>query len=596
MSQAEGEVADTTLAVIWNGDSIDARIGARPGGGQRRARRRSCASPSPHSGATGPTSTHPLVAHAVFGRLAELLWQHRHADSRRGRSPRRVHPRRGQSLTRSRSTVSVSRPAARMSRPPAPRPATLLEEPFAALGSTRPELDAALVAHAVFGRLAELLWQGAHADRAEVDHLVDFCLGAVSSARVDLLQHRASVSRPAARMCAAGARRHAVPLRVVAHHLDLAQVVVVDGEPHARRRRAPRSCTPRHVRAPRSQARRGAARGDDRVDTELGERATVGAADRVPCGAVLVGRGRDREPPVGRFHEAVVGLVADVVDVPGTGAGRSGALVNSPPWNATDVRLSATSTSWPSPRCVRAYSAAMVPNAASVPVPMSCSDIGWITGWSAPPCATMIPLRACRSGSKPAVPASGPSPQPSMWQCTRPGLPARRPSRSRSQVLGHLAGHVLDQRVGVVHERGERLAPGRVLEVEAHLVLVAVQRRERRRRDGAEVLAAGRIDLHHPRAEVLQHEAPERPREELGGVDDEHAVERERPPCLPSLASARSVPTSDGRAGASEPGVRDSTAGRPGPTVPSSPGTGSSRSLAATVSLAAHSARVCTGA
>jgi AcrR family transcriptional regulator len=97
MSQAEGEVAATTLAVIWNGDSVNA--GTAPG----------------------------------------------------------------------RQAASAA-------------PGELLQEPFAALGSTRPELDAALIAHAVFGRLSELLWLGAHADKAEVDHLVDFCLGAVSSA------------------------------------------------------------------------------------------------------------------------------------------------------------------------------------------------------------------------------------------------------------------------------------------------------------------------------------------------------------------------------------------------------------------------------
>jgi AcrR family transcriptional regulator len=96
MSQAEGEVAATTLAVIWNGDSV--------------------------AGPSGPGRT---VARAAPGRL--------------------------------------------------------LEAPFTALGSTRPELDAALAAHAVFGRLSELLWDGAHADPAEVDHLVDFCLGAVRS-------------------------------------------------------------------------------------------------------------------------------------------------------------------------------------------------------------------------------------------------------------------------------------------------------------------------------------------------------------------------------------------------------------------------------
>jgi AcrR family transcriptional regulator len=98
LSQAEGEVATTTLAVIWNGDSV--------GGGSAPAREAANAAPG-----------------------------------------------------------------------------VLLREPFAALRSTRPELDAALVAHAVFGRLSELLWQGEHADRAEVDHLVEFCVAAVSRAR-----------------------------------------------------------------------------------------------------------------------------------------------------------------------------------------------------------------------------------------------------------------------------------------------------------------------------------------------------------------------------------------------------------------------------
>jgi AcrR family transcriptional regulator len=98
LSQAEGEVAATTLAVIWNGDSVGA-----------------------------------------------------------GSAP-------------ARSAANAA-------------PGVLLREPFAELGSTRPELDAALVAHAVFGRLSELLWMSKHADRAEVDHLVDFCLAAVSRDR-----------------------------------------------------------------------------------------------------------------------------------------------------------------------------------------------------------------------------------------------------------------------------------------------------------------------------------------------------------------------------------------------------------------------------
>jgi AcrR family transcriptional regulator len=95
LSQAEGEVATTTLAVLWNGDSVtEGRTGVR-----------------------NAASTAPGV---------------------------------------------------------------LLREPFAALGSDRPELDAALVTHAVFGCLSDHLWEGSHADRGEVDHLVDFCLAAVS--------------------------------------------------------------------------------------------------------------------------------------------------------------------------------------------------------------------------------------------------------------------------------------------------------------------------------------------------------------------------------------------------------------------------------
>ncbi|MFA5884814.1 MAG: TetR/AcrR family transcriptional regulator [Acidimicrobiia bacterium] len=59
-----------------------------------------------------------------------------------------------------------------------------LHEPFAALGSVAPELDAALVAHATVGRLAEHLFAGTRPDVAEIEHLVAFCLAA-ARARVD---------------------------------------------------------------------------------------------------------------------------------------------------------------------------------------------------------------------------------------------------------------------------------------------------------------------------------------------------------------------------------------------------------------------------
>jgi AcrR family transcriptional regulator len=56
----------------------------------------------------------------------------------------------------------------------------LLRGPLAELGSTDPELDASLIAHAVFGRLTDALWQESQPSRAEIDHLVAFALAAIS--------------------------------------------------------------------------------------------------------------------------------------------------------------------------------------------------------------------------------------------------------------------------------------------------------------------------------------------------------------------------------------------------------------------------------
>jgi AcrR family transcriptional regulator len=60
--------------------------------------------------------------------------------------------------------------------------ATLLRDPFAALGSADPELDASLVSHAIIGKLSDYLWRNARPTRAEIDHLVAFCLRAVTHA------------------------------------------------------------------------------------------------------------------------------------------------------------------------------------------------------------------------------------------------------------------------------------------------------------------------------------------------------------------------------------------------------------------------------
>jgi len=57
--------------------------------------------------------------------------------------------------------------------------APLLDEPLAALGSTDPLLDAALVAHMTIGRLSDHLWQRTAPKRAEVTHVVDLVVRAV---------------------------------------------------------------------------------------------------------------------------------------------------------------------------------------------------------------------------------------------------------------------------------------------------------------------------------------------------------------------------------------------------------------------------------
>jgi len=59
---------------------------------------------------------------------------------------------------------------------------SLLVEPFEQLGSSAPELDAALAAHAVVGKLSDDLWQSARPTDAEIDHVVAFCLAVAARA------------------------------------------------------------------------------------------------------------------------------------------------------------------------------------------------------------------------------------------------------------------------------------------------------------------------------------------------------------------------------------------------------------------------------
>ena len=61
--------------------------------------------------------------------------------------------------------------------------AELLREPYAALGSANPDLDAALAAHATIGTLSDRLAQDSRPSPAEIRHVVEFCLGVVRRPR-----------------------------------------------------------------------------------------------------------------------------------------------------------------------------------------------------------------------------------------------------------------------------------------------------------------------------------------------------------------------------------------------------------------------------
>ncbi len=76
-------------------------------------------------------------------------------------------------------TLSVRLGSRRTS--PAVSLAPLLREPFAQLGSTSPDADAVLVAHAAIATLSDLLWERVRPTRATIDHFAEFCLAAVRS-------------------------------------------------------------------------------------------------------------------------------------------------------------------------------------------------------------------------------------------------------------------------------------------------------------------------------------------------------------------------------------------------------------------------------
>jgi AcrR family transcriptional regulator len=57
--------------------------------------------------------------------------------------------------------------------------AQLIVEPIAALGSSDPQRDAAIVTHATMGLMRDFLWQCVSPTNADVVHLVEFCTAAV---------------------------------------------------------------------------------------------------------------------------------------------------------------------------------------------------------------------------------------------------------------------------------------------------------------------------------------------------------------------------------------------------------------------------------
>jgi AcrR family transcriptional regulator len=58
--------------------------------------------------------------------------------------------------------------------------ARLLVEPLGLIGSSDPELDATLLAHAVLGTLTDYLWQRTRPNKNEIEHVVCFCLAAAT--------------------------------------------------------------------------------------------------------------------------------------------------------------------------------------------------------------------------------------------------------------------------------------------------------------------------------------------------------------------------------------------------------------------------------
>lgn len=70
--------------------------------------------------------------------------------------------------------------------------ADLLEQPFAALGSEDPALDASLAAHAALGHLSDHLWERTRPTSHEIDLITRFCLRAATAATAATVRPRST--------------------------------------------------------------------------------------------------------------------------------------------------------------------------------------------------------------------------------------------------------------------------------------------------------------------------------------------------------------------------------------------------------------------
>jgi hypothetical protein len=132
------------------------------------------------------------------------------------------------------------------------------------------------------------------------------------------------------------------------------------------------------------------------------------------------------------------------------------------------------------------------------------------------------------------------------------GLARTEPVPAQPEALHHAGSAVLDEDVGLEHERARRVAGRRVLEVERDRALAAIDRREvlgvavRDRWPLPHRVALGRLDLDDLGAEVGEQHAAERPGRHLAELDDAHALERAKgggrhaPSCFMPIERSRS--------------------------------------------------------